>query len=119
MSAIKIYSKHLASKKAIERILDDLKDSVIRELNRMPDGKAAVNGIEFHKTIKTTRRYPKDIREIIENLQSQIDEQKKVAEEAGKVTISETPTFDASIPKAIEKDVFSKIPAYKKYFGIK
>lgn len=117
MKAIEQYAKHFAAKKAEEKILEDLKQSVLSELRRVQDGKYNVHGVEFHLTAKATRRYPKDIKEILDNLQSQIDEQKKVAEEAGKVKISKKETFDASIPKSTEVDVLSKIKEYAKYFG--
>jgi hypothetical protein len=119
MNATGLYAKHLAKKKAQEKILEDLKDNVLRELKRTPEGKAMVDGVEFHLTTKATRRYPKDIKEVIDNLQIQIDLQKQNAEDAGKVTITETSTFDASIPKAAEKEVLGNVPDYRKYFGIK
>jgi hypothetical protein len=117
MTAIKKYAKFLRRQKAYGRILEDLKPEVLRELKRRPDGKAAVDGVEFHITTKVTRRYPKDIQDILKDLQAQIDQQKKVAEESNKVTLSETATFDASIPKSAEDEVLSEVPDYKKHFG--
>lgn len=117
MSKIKLYAKFLKKKKAIDRILSDLHTPVLRELGRVPDGKISVDGVEFHTTIKRTAKYARDVEAILKNLRAQIDEQKHVAEEAGKVEFDEKDTFDAAIPKSTEKAALTTVPEYRKYFG--
>ena len=119
MSKLKLYSKFLKKKKAIDKILSDLHNPVLRELGRVPDGKISVDGAEFHTTIKRTAKYPKDIKAILDNLKTQIDEQKHVAEEAKKVTFVDKDTFDASIPKSTEKAILKTVPDTRKHFGVK
>jgi len=119
MKALKLYAKHLAQKKAQEEILNDVKEEVLRELKRIPDGKAAVDGVEFHRTTKVSRKYAKDIQDILKDLQTQVDDQKKRAEESGKVKLTYRSTFDASIPAAAEADVLGRVRDYQKHFGVK
>jgi uncharacterized protein YukE len=104
--------------KAQERICADLKNDVLRELKKQPNGKAIVSGVEFHTTIKRSAKYPKDVKEILDNLKNQIDEQKKRAEDAGTVKYSSTDAFDASIPKSSEKEILIGESDYKKHFGV-
>jgi hypothetical protein len=115
MKAIKQYAKFLAKKKAYEAILDDLKGNVLRELKHL-GGKTNVAGVEFHTTVKVTRKYNKDIRDILKDLKEQMENQKKLAEESGKVRLTATPTFDAQIPKSAAKDVLSTVPDYVRHF---
>jgi hypothetical protein len=49
-------------------------------------------------------------------LRDEINEQKRMAEESGKVSITEKETFDASIPRVSEKKVLSKVDDYKKHY---
>lgn len=119
MNALRLYAKHLVHKKAHEEILNNLKDQVLRELKKQPDGKAAVDGVDFHRTVKITRKYAKDIQDILKDLQAQIDDQKKRAEESGKVRLTPTETFDASIPKSSENEVLGRVRDYQKHFGVR
>jgi uncharacterized membrane-anchored protein YjiN (DUF445 family) len=119
MKAIQLYAKHLIRSKAHAEILADLKDQVLRELQRTEKGKAISCGVEFHLTKKITRKYAKDIADILKDLKAQEEQQKKLAEESGKFREKETPTFDASIPKSTEEKILAGVPDYKKHFGIK
>jgi hypothetical protein len=104
--------------KAQERICADLKNTVLRELKKQPNGKAIVSGVEFHTTIKRLAKYPKDVKEILANLKNQIDEQKKRADDAGTVKYATTDSFDASIPKSSEKKILVGETDYKRHFGV-
>lgn len=119
MKALILYAKFLKKQKAAERILADIKKDALRELSKMPEGKANFFGVEFHLTTKRTPVFAPDIEDVLKNLRAQIDEQKKLAEDAKKVTYDEKPTFDASIPKSAEKQVLSEVKDYAKHFGLK
>jgi hypothetical protein len=118
MKSLKLYAKYLKRMKAYDAICKDIKPEVLRELKKIKDGKASVGGVDFHLSSKTTRRYPKDIQEILGNLEEQITQQKKVAEEAGKVTVTSTESFDASIAEATKDIVLAEVTDFKKHFGI-
>lgn len=117
MRALKQYAKHLKRVKAFQEICADLKPEVLRELKRIEGGDAIVDGVEFHRTKKVTVRYAKDIKDILDDLKKQIDQQKKLAKESGKMTEKGTPTFDAEIPKAHKEETLREVPEYARHFG--
>lgn len=117
-NVLKTYAKILRKKKAAERILADMKKLVLRELKKLPDGKTAVDGVEFHLTNKNTAVFATDIDAVLKNLRAQIDEQKKLAEDAGQVSYETEETFDAAIPKSAEKIVLAGDKDYANYFGL-
>jgi hypothetical protein len=119
MQSLKQYAKYFARVKAYEKICAELKSQVILDLKRQPDGRAAVNGVEFHLTKKVEKKWARDIQAVLDNLREEIKQQQKMAEDAGKVTYKETPTFDAAIPKATVEDVLGRIPDYGKFFGLR
>jgi hypothetical protein len=118
MSAISTYIKFLRKKKAAEKILADLKKSVLRELRKCPDGKFVSNLVEFHLTNKRTASFAEDVEEILKNLRNQIDEQKKRAIDAGQVSYEEEESFDAEIPKTDQKKFLAEDRDYRRHFGI-
>lgn len=101
-------------KKITDKILSDLRPRVMRELKMIPGCKAVVEEVEFHGTVKITRKFPKVIQTILDHLQMQIDDQKQRAEEAGAAKFSKVATFDAAIPKSAEARVLRQ---YKKIYG--
>lgn len=117
MNNLKQYAKYYKRLKAYEKICADLKPAVLRELKKEDGGKACILGVDFHITNKAIRRYPKDVQAILNNLKSDMEIQKKLAEDAGKVTITHTETFDASIAEATEQTVLSEVSDYARYFG--
>jgi hypothetical protein len=104
--------------KAQEKICADLSKQVIREL-RKTEGGAVVDGIELHISNKVSRTYAPDIQACLDELNFKIDEQKKIAEDACKVTQKTIPFVKGFIPKATAKQVLARVSDYAKHFGIK
>jgi len=111
LKALKTYAKFFKKKAAYEEILSDIKPNALRELKKQPEGKADVDGIEFHVTNKTTKKYS-------EELTTQIKKLREDEEEAGKVKTSSTESFDASIPRSVKESVLSDVSDFKKHFDL-
>jgi len=116
MKALKLYAKYYIKMKAMDEILKDLHPLVLRELKKFPEGKADYEGVEFHLTKKTEKKYDDSIEEQLKELREKINEIKLTAEENGKVIIIEKETFDASIPRSSKNNILSKVKEYKKHF---
>jgi hypothetical protein len=109
MKNLKIYSKYYKKVQALNEILKDLKPAVLRELKKCPDGQAIVDDVEYHRTIKITKTYPKEVTEAINSLR----------ENADLVSSKETESFDAYIPKSVKDEVLAKSSTdFKKYFSV-
>jgi hypothetical protein len=119
MNALKLYANHLKQSKVHDAILSDLRSKVLRELKRMPNGKAVVDGVEFYCTTKVTRHYSKDVRDMLDDLQATCETLKERAEISGKVKLEKRPSFDAAIPKSAEKRLLKPLRDFQKYFGKK
>lgn len=119
MNALKLYAQHLKQRKVHEQIMDDLKAEVLRELKKLPGGKTAIDGVEFHRTTKVTRKFHKDIQELLDQYYSENERLKERAEKAGLVRLIKKPTFDAAIPKSTERKVLKPLREFQKYFGTK
>lgn len=119
-TALQKYAHHFKQKRAQEKILSDLRKEVLVELKEASDGKAIAGDVEFHLTKKLSATiYPKDIQDVIDSLQLQLDDTKKNADEAGKVRRKYSAAFDASIPKSAEEEVLSAASnEYKKHFKL-
>lgn len=117
MKNIKKYALLLVKRDAIDEILKDLKNGVLRELKKLPEGKQIVEGVDFHRTFAVTRKYAKDIADVLKDLKKKIEEQKKRAEDAGKVRITKTETFDAEIPKQMKEQLFDEVAEYRHHFN--
>lgn len=116
MKALKMYAKYYTKMIAMEEILKDLHPIAIRELKKYPEGKADFDGVEFHLTKKTEKKYNEKAELALKMLRENINEIKKEAEAKGMVEITEKETFDASIPRSNKKNVLAKISEYKKHF---
>lgn len=119
MRALKLYSKYLKKKLAYERILKELKNECMRELQRTEDGKAIVDDIEYHLTKKVEREYYPQIEEELRLLRKRIEEIKEMEEREGRVKIKEKITFDSYIPYSVIEKVLAQVSDYRKFFGIK
>jgi hypothetical protein len=119
MNALKLYAQHLKQRKVHEQIMEDLKAKVLRELKKIPGGKTAIDGVEFHRTTKVTRKFHKEIQELLDQYHSENERLKECAEEAGLVRLIKKPTFDAAIPKSSERKILKPLHAFQKYFGSK
>jgi len=112
------YARHHIAQKAQEKICTDLQKQVIREL-RKTEGSAVVEGIELHISNTVKRTYAKDIQACLDELNFKIEEQKKIAADAGKITEKATPYVKGFIPKANAKQILARVHDYAKHFGIK
>jgi len=116
MTALKKYSKYLKKALAYDAMCKDMKDQVMRELKRQPEGQAVCDGVEYHLTTKTVRTYndPK-----LKEMKAQVEALEKQLLEAGAVKIKENETFDAYIPKSSKETVLARaVPDYKKHFSV-
>ncbi|MEJ5351938.1 MAG: hypothetical protein WHS65_10125 [Melioribacteraceae bacterium] len=118
MKALKLYAKFYKKMKAMEEILKDLHPLAMRELKKQEDGKADIDGVEFHLTKKVEKKYEEKIENELKELRDKINEIKQQAETEGRIAIIEKETFDASIPRSAKEQVLSTITEYKKYFAI-
>ena len=112
------YARHYIAQKAHEKICADLSKQVIREL-RKTEGGAVVDGIELHVSNTVKKTYAKDIQACLDELNFKIDEQKKIAVDAGKVTEKYTPYVKGFIPKSNSKQILARVSDYAKHFGLK
>lgn len=119
MRALKLYSKYLKRKLAYENILKELKDECLRELKRTENGKAVVDGVEYHLTKKVERKYMPNVEEELKKLRKMIDEIKELEEKEGRVILKEKETFDSYIPASSLEAMLAEVPEYRKFFGIK
>jgi len=117
MKSIKKYALLLTRREALDAVLKDLKSDVLRELKKLPEGKQVVEGVEFHRTFAVTRKYAKDIADVLKDLKKKVEEQKKRAEDAGKVRIIKTETFDAEIPTSAKELLFDEVTEYRHHFN--
>jgi hypothetical protein len=118
MSALTQYVKHFIVQKAHEKICTDLKKAAIRDLRKSAGG-ATVLGVDLAVVNKLKRTYARDIQACLDELNHKIDEQKKIATDADKVTVTVTgTTIKGTIPKSTTKKVLGSVPAYAKYFGL-
>lgn len=115
-ASLERYAASYIAAKAHEAIMADCKAAAIEELN-LAGGTAVVNDVEFCVKQISTQKYGADVQAIIENLEAQIAEQKKRAEEAGKVKVSYKETLAAKIPKSNAEAVLARVREYAKYFG--
>lgn len=116
--ALKAYSKAYKQLKAYEAICKDLKKEVLRDLNKEPEGKAVVEGVEFHKSKKVEKSFPR-IQPILDKLNAKIKQLKDTAEQTGNFKTKETPNFNASIPKSVTDSVLASCcKDYKRRFKI-
>lgn len=115
---LKMYAKIYIKIKALDEILKDLQPLALRELKKFPDGKADFDGVEFHLTKKSEKKYDEIVEAELKQMRDKINQLKQDAEENGKVIINEKETFDASIPRSSKDQVLATIPDYKKYFSL-
>lgn len=114
--ALQRYAASYIAAKAHEAIMAYTKEAAIAELN-LAGGTAIVDDVEFCLKQISTQKYGADVQAIIENLEAQIEEQKKRAEEAGKVKVSYKETLAAKIPKSNTEAVLARVREYANYFG--
>jgi formiminotetrahydrofolate cyclodeaminase len=114
--ALERYAASYTAIKAHEAILADCKAGAIEELN-LAGGTAVVDGVEFCIKQISDKKYGPDVQAILDDLQEAIDEQKKRAEEAGKVKVLFKETLQAKIPKSNVATVLGRVREYAKYFG--
>jgi phenylalanyl-tRNA synthetase alpha subunit len=119
-TALQKYAYHFKQKRAQEKILSDLRKEVLAELKVIEGGNTVVGDVEFHMTKKLSATiFPKDIQDVIDSLQQQIDDIKQNADEAGKVKRKYSAAFDASVPKSAEEEVLAAASNdYKKHFKL-
>jgi hypothetical protein len=118
MSALSKYAQHFIIAKANEAICTDLKKAAVRELRKSKGG-ATVLGIDLAVVNKFKRTYARDVQACLDELNHKIDEQKKIAEDAGKVyTEVASTTIKGTIPKSTKKKVLATVSAYARYFGL-
>jgi hypothetical protein len=115
--ALKRYAASYIAIKAHEAILADCKARAIEELN-LAGGTAIVDGVEFCVKQISEKKYGADVQAILDRLQQQIEEQKKRAEEAGKVKLSFRETLQAKIPKSSAEEILADVKEYARYFGL-
>lgn len=118
MKNLKMYSKYYIKLKAIDEILKDLQPLALRELKKMPDGKADFNGVEFHLTKKVEKKFDEFVETELKELRDKINLIKKEAEDNGRIILNEKETFDAQIPRSSKEQVLSSVSDYKKYFAL-
>lgn len=118
MKALKLYAKFYKKLKAMEDILKDLHSLAMRELKKHENGRAEIDGVEFHLTKKVEKKFDEFVEVELKKMRERINELKKEAEEKGRVIVNEKETFDASIPRSAKEQVLSTITEYKKYFSI-
>jgi hypothetical protein len=118
MNALKEYTKNFIAMKAHEAICKDLSKQVIRELRRT-EGGTTIDGVDHCVSNKSKTTYADDVQSCLDSLNEQIEQQKHVAEEAGKVTVQFTPHVKSTIPKSTKKQILARVRDYAKYFGIK
>jgi len=119
MNALKLYAKHHIAAKAHEKICADLAKAALREFNKQDGKKVIVLGVEFSATRNVKKIFAKDIQACIDDYKEKIEEQKRVAKEAGKVKEYSTSAIKATIPKSTVKQILATVRDYAKYFGIK
>lgn len=119
MNALNQYAKHYIIAKAHEKICADLAKSTLREFNKQDEKKVSILGVEFTATRTVKKLFAKDIQACIDDYKDKIEEQKRVAKEAGKVKEYSTPAIKATIPKSTVKQILATVHDYAKYFGIK
>lgn len=119
-TALTEYSHAFKKWKAYEAICKDLKQSCQREINKAPEGeKVIIGGVEFHKTYKVEKSFPK-IAPILYKLLQKIKLLKETAIQTGQFNTETTDAFDAEIPKSVIKQVLAKSTKdYAEHFGIK
>lgn len=116
--ALKAYAKAYKQMKAQQAICKDLAKQCFRDLNVEPDGKAVVDGVEFHQSSKVEKSYPK-IQPILDKLNAKIKQLKETCEQTGEFKKKSTPVINASVPKSATKQVLAKsCNDYKKHFKI-
>ncbi|WP_337871602.1 hypothetical protein [Ignavibacterium sp.] len=118
MKALKSYAKFYKKMKAFEEILKDLHPLALRELKKHPDGKADLDGVEFHLTKKVEKKFDEFVEAELKELRDKINELKKDAEEKGRIIINEKETFDAQIPRSVKESVLGEVNEYKKWFSL-
>ena len=117
LKSLKAYSKYLKKYKALEKIMQHLKEKCILELKK-EGGYAIVDDVEYHITKKMEFKFMPEVEKNLKELKEQIEIIKMEEKNAGRVEIKEKETFDAYIPKSNFENIVSKVPEYKKYFGI-
>lgn len=116
--ALKAYAKAYKIMMANKAICKDLAKQCYRDLNNEKEGKAIVDGVEFHQSVKVEKSFPK-IQTILDKLNDKIKQLKETAEQTGQVTKKGTPIINASIPKSATDQVLAKSSAdYKKHFKV-
>lgn len=118
MKALKLYAKYYKRLKAMDEILKDLHPLALRELKKCPEGKADLEGVEFHVTKKTEKKFDEFVEAKLKDMREQINLIKQEAEEKERVVIVERETFDAQIPRSSKEQVLASITDYKKYFAL-
>ena len=118
MKNLKMYTKYYIKLKAIDEILKDLQPLALRELKKMPDGKADFNGVEFHLTKKVEKKFDVVVEAELKEIREKINKLKEDAEKAGRVVYNDKETFDAQIPRSSKEQVLSSVSDYKKYFAL-
>jgi len=111
MKALKNYSKYFKKKCAYEEILKDIHPAALRELKKCPEGKTDIDGVEFHVTNKPKKEYTEEVKAKIKQIRE--DEEK-----AGRVDVSSTESFDASIPRSVKEKVLAVVSDFRKHFGL-
>lgn len=113
---LKQHSKVYRKMKALQVVLDDLKDGVIKELRKMPDKKAIEGGVEYHITNKSRKAFTS---KRLKALKEEADKLKEAELAAGRYKETVTEAFDSYIPKSAEDEVLAAASMeYKKHFGL-
>jgi len=116
MNNLKLHSKIFKKMKALQAILDDIKDNCIKELKKQPENAAIVEGVEYHLTASvkktiTSKKY--------KAMNAELKELKEAELAAGHFKESETITFDSYIPKStVDAILASASPEFKKHFAM-